>query len=77
MLNKIRSQGKKGRAERVFLRTLFVITQHTLGNTVLVFHEAVENIKPVLRIVLRRVGRRIYEVPVPVFSIKQYKVVIL
>lgn len=75
-MNKLRHKGKKGNAERLFLATIFALTQHTRGRAALVFHEAIERIKPVLRIVLRRVGRRIYEIPVPVFSVKQYKRVI-
>lgn len=66
--------GKKGHAEKILLSALTRINQRSHRNALILFHTAIEKLKPVLSIVLRRVGRRIYEVPVPVYDMKQYKI---
>lgn len=72
-MNKFIKSGKKSIAEKMLLNLLVRINQTSNGNSVLLFHEALERIKPVLTVVIRRVGRRFYEVPVPLDPVKQYK----
>lgn len=49
------------------------INLRTRKNGILLFHAALHQIKPVLIVLPRRLGRRIYQVPVPLETIKQYK----
>lgn len=72
-MNKLMRQGKKGLAEKIVVQMMTLINQRSQGNAILIFHEALDRIKPVLTVVSRRVGRRIYEIPVPIETMKQYK----
>lgn len=65
--------GKKGVAEKNMIQMLTLINQTVGGNSLLVFHQALNLVKPVLTVISRRVGRRIYQVPVPLPTLKQYK----
>ncbi len=65
--------GKKGLSEKILIEMMKLINQKVSGNPLLVFHQALNQIKPVLTVLSRRVGRRIYQVPVPLQTIKQYK----
>ena len=75
-MNKFLKAGKKGFVDKLLVDFLFRINQVSQGNSILVFHEAIYRLKPILTIVLRRVGRRIYEVPVPLDQLRQYKMVL-
>lgn len=65
--------GKKGISEKIMIKMLTTVNQKVGGNALLVFHQALSQIKPVLTVISRRVGRRIYQVPVPLATLKQYK----
>jgi len=66
--------GKKGKAEQIVTRFLIDLNQICLGNPHVIFHEVLENLKPALTVVTRRVGRRYYQVPVPVKTLRQYTI---
>lgn len=77
-MNKRRRQGKKGKAERIILERLTLVnrklgTKRTNGNALLIFHQALNQLRPVLTLVSRRIGRRFYQIPVPLPTFKQYK----
>jgi len=65
--------GKKGIAEKILVKMLTILNQQGKGNAFLIFHQALNQIRPVLTVIPRRVGRRIYQVPVPLERKKQYK----
>jgi len=68
--------GKKSVAEKIMLSTLLEVNQYSQGKSILVFHETLEQIKPMFSIILRRVGRRVYQIPFPIYTLKQYKIAI-
>lgn len=76
LMNKFIKHGKKNIIENVIVSVLRNIKTRTKVNGIVLFHEALERAKPLLTIVLRRVGRRVYEVPVPLNFTKQYKLAI-
>jgi small subunit ribosomal protein S7 len=72
-MNKTMSRGKKGLAEKTIIQFLTITNQQVSGNSLLIFHQALNQLKPVLTVISRRIGRRIYQVPVPLETLKQYK----
>ena len=73
LTNRLMQDGKKGKAEKIVMEMLERINQDSQGNAVTIFHQALEQLKPILSLVRRQVGGRVYEIPVPVPPIKQYK----
>lgn len=73
LINKTMRHGKKGLSEKILMEMMQLINQKVSRNPLLVFHQALNQIKPVLTVLSRRVGRRIYQVPVPLQTVKQYK----
>ena len=71
--NRLMRHGKKGIAEKILVKMLTILNQQGKGNAFLIFHQALNQIRPVLTVIPRRVGRRIYQVPVPLERKKQYK----
>jgi small subunit ribosomal protein S7 len=76
LTNKLMKNGKKGRAEKQMLDFLTNLNQICRGHPHLIFHEVMEQLKPVLTTVVRRVGRRYYQVPVPVKALRQSAIVL-
>jgi small subunit ribosomal protein S7 len=65
-INTVMSQGKKSVAERMFYRSLDIVTAKTKEDSLAVFKRAVENAKPVVEVRSRRVGGATYQVPIEV-----------
>ena len=65
-MNCLMLQGKKSVAERIVYGALETIERRTGQNGVRVFHEALENVKPMVEVRSRRVGGATYQVPVEV-----------
>jgi small subunit ribosomal protein S7 len=60
-------QGKKSTAERIFYGAMDIITTKLPDNeSVVVFNQALENVKPLLEVKSRRVGGANYQIPIEV-----------
>ena len=59
-------QGKKGVAERIVYGALERIGKKANQDSLKVFHDAIENVKPTVEVRSRRVGGATYQVPVEV-----------
>lgn len=66
LINKLTSDGKKSKAERIIYGALEAVEEKTKTESMKVFKKALENIKPVLEVKSRRVGGATYQVPVEV-----------
>lgn len=64
--NCLMRDGKKATAERIMYRAFDLIHERTRENPVAVFHEAIDNAKPMVEVKSRRVGGSNYQVPVEV-----------
>ena len=58
--------GRKSAAERIMYGALDVMEKKTRQDPLKLFHEALENVKPVLEVRSRRVGGATYQVPIEV-----------
>ena len=65
-INCVMLQGKKSAAEKIVYGALEPIERRSGQNGVRVFHEALENVKPMVEVRSRRVGGATYQVPVEV-----------
>lgn len=65
-VNRVMRSGKKSVAEKVVNQTLAKIKEKLGQDALLVFHQAVENVKPQMEVRSRRVGGAAYQVPMPV-----------
>jgi small subunit ribosomal protein S7 len=65
-INSIMEQGKKGVAERIVYGALERIGKKANQDSLKVFHDAIENVKPTVEVRSRRVGGATYQVPVEV-----------
>lgn len=65
-INHVMRQGKKSVAERIVYGALDLIAQRTNKDPLEVFHQALENVRPVIEVKSRRVGGATYQVPVEV-----------
>ena len=65
-INIVMKDGKKNLAERIFNRTLDLISEKVDQPPVEIFKQAIENIKPSVEVKSRRVGGSTYQVPVEV-----------
>lgn len=65
-MNSMMFDGKKSIAERILYRALDRVSARLKRDVVVLFHEALENIKPTLEVRSRRVGGATYQVPVEV-----------
>ena len=65
-MNCLMMQGKKSVAEKIVYGALDTIEQRTGQPPVKVFHEALDNVKPMVEVRSRRVGGATYQVPVEV-----------
>jgi small subunit ribosomal protein S7 len=59
-------QGKKSVAERIVYGAFELIAQKTNKDPLEVFHQALENVRPIVEVKSRRVGGATYQVPVEV-----------
>jgi len=58
--------GKKGVSETNFYKAMEIIGQKTQKDSIEVFVQALENVKPLVEVKSRRVGRATYQVPVEI-----------
>ena len=65
-INSIMEQGKKGVAERIVYGALERIGKKANQDSLKIFHDAVEDVKPTVEVRSRRVGGATYQVPVEV-----------
>jgi small subunit ribosomal protein S7 len=65
-INKIMEGGKKSVAERIVYGTLDIMQEQRKDDSLKLFKQALENVKPVLEVRSRRVGGANYQVPTEV-----------
>ena len=65
-VNILMVDGKKSVAEKIIYDALDVISERQTEDPLVVFEQALENIKPVVEVKSRRVGGATYQVPVEV-----------
>jgi small subunit ribosomal protein S7 len=65
-INGLMRKGKKSTAQRVFYNALEVMGQRTKEDPLKVFHQAMDNVRPLVEVKSRRVGGATYQVPVEV-----------
>ncbi|HQS84749.1 MAG: 30S ribosomal protein S7 [Alphaproteobacteria bacterium 16-39-46] len=65
-MNSLMFDGKKSVAERIVYGALDVVEKKTSRSPVEVFHEALDNVKPLLEVRSRRVGGATYQIPMEV-----------
>ncbi|OGP71305.1 MAG: 30S ribosomal protein S7 [Deltaproteobacteria bacterium RBG_16_50_11] len=70
-INGLMRRGKKSIAEKIFYGALDVIKEKTHSDPVKTFHQAVDNVKPLLEVRPRRVGGATYQVPVEVRHVRK------
>jgi len=61
-------QGKKAVAERIVYTAFELVEERARENAVALFHQALDNVKPMVEVKSRRVGGSNYQVPVEVRS---------
>ena len=62
-INNVMEHGKKAVAESIVYSALEIAAQKSKQDALTLFHEAIENVKPVLEVRSRRVGGATYQVP--------------
>jgi len=65
-INGLMRRGKKSVAQRIFYNALDIVGQRTKEDPLKVFHQAMDNVKPLIEVKSRRVGGATYQVPVEV-----------
>jgi len=65
-INGLMRRGKKSVAQRIFYNALDLVAQRTKEDPLKVFHQAMDNVKPLIEVKSRRVGGATYQVPVEV-----------
>ena len=65
-INNVMEQGKKAVAEKIVYSAFDIMAQKSKQEALSVFHEAIENVKPVLETKGRRVGGATYQVPMEI-----------
>lgn len=65
-INRTIRDGKKTVAQKQVYRTLETIKEKLNQDPLLIFHQAVENVRPQMEVRSRRVGGAAYQIPMPV-----------
>jgi small subunit ribosomal protein S7 len=65
-INSLMRKGKKSTAQNILYGALEMVGQRTGEEVIKVFHQAVDNVKPLIEVKSRRVGGATYQVPVEV-----------
>lgn len=65
-INTMMRDGKKSTAEKIFFETLDAIGERTGTESIEVFKNAIDNVKPAVEVRSRRVGGSTYQVPMEV-----------
>jgi small subunit ribosomal protein S7 len=66
LINNVMKKGKKSLAEKIVYSAFDLISKKLNADGVVIFKQALENVKPVLEVKPRRVGGATYQVPVEV-----------
>jgi len=69
--NSLMLDGKKSVAEKTIYGAFELMEQRSGGDPLKLFHEAIENVKPMVEVRSRRVGGATYQVPVEVRVIRR------
>ena len=67
-MNSLMTAGRKSVAENILYGAFDLIESRSGGDPLKVFHEAIENVKPMTEVRSRRVGGATYQIPVEVRS---------
>ena len=67
-INNLTQQGKKSIAQRILYSSMDLAAKRLSQESIEIFHQAVNNVKPALEIRPRRVGGATYQIPVDVRS---------
>ena len=70
-LNILMKNGKKSTAERLCYGAFDIVQEKTGNDPLKVFHEALNNVKPMVEVKSRRVGGASYQVPVEIRPVRQ------
>ncbi|OQX70665.1 MAG: 30S ribosomal protein S7 [Candidatus Cloacimonas sp. 4484_275] len=65
-INTVMQRGKKSLAEKIVYGALDILEKRTKENPLDVFNQAVDNVKPLIKVVSRRIGGANYQVPTEV-----------
>lgn len=71
LINSIMLDGKRGVAQKIIYGSFDTIKEKTGEDPLDVFHNALENIMPVLEVKARRVGGATYQVPIEVRPVRR------
>lgn len=71
LINHVMRDGKKSIAERIVYTAFKIIAEKMNQDPLAVFHQALENVKPVIETRSRRVGGATYQVPVEIHPDRQ------
>lgn len=66
LIQRVLKNGKKRLAENIVKETFYLIKNKTEKSSLLVFEQAVNNVRPVVQLKSRRVGGSTYQIPVDV-----------
>ncbi len=66
LINRTMRSGKKSAAQKQVYGALEIIKEKTKQDPLLVFHQAIDNVKPLMEVRSRRIGGAAYQVPMPV-----------
>lgn len=66
LINKILLDGKKSLSEKIVYGSFDIIRQKTDKDPLVVFRNAIDNVRPLLKVKSRRVGGATYQVPIEV-----------
>ena len=75
-VNSLMYDGKKSKAEKIFYEALEIIGKKTGKDSLEVFHQALNNIKPGVEVRPRRVGGATYQVPMDVSAFRKQSLAI-
>ena len=65
-INGLMDKGKKSTAQRILYNAMEILGQKANDEPLKLFHQAVDNVKPLIEVKSRRVGGATYQVPVEV-----------
>jgi small subunit ribosomal protein S7 len=70
-MNNLMRRGKKSIAEGIFYGAMDIVARRTKEDPVKVFHQALDNVRPVTEVRSARVGGSTYQVPVEIRTTRQ------
>lgn len=65
-INTVLKKGKKSLAERIVYQALDILGEKTNEPSLEVFNQAIDNVKPLIKVISRRIGGSTYQVPTEV-----------